>query len=327
MSQTDPLNETLEADGKARGSFRADRRAFFATALGTAAIGAGALTLAAPAAAQTAYTELDVLNFALNLEYLQANFYAFATGGAALASADTSGSVGTAGSATGGRQLSFADTALSSFAKEIAADELAHVRFLRTSIGTTYAVAQPAIDLGTGASGAFSSLARLAGLVGAGESFDPYASDNNFLLAAFMLKDLSVSAYTGILSTVATLAYVEAVSGILAVEAHHAATIRTTLYRKGLATPSLIDAAEAISNARDTLDGSTELDQGVRPGTSATGATVANIAPLDGNSIAVGRTPQQVLNILYLNSGTATTGGFFTAGLNGTITSTATTTS
>lgn len=317
MSQTDPLNETPETHGALQ---RADRRAFFTAALGAAAVGTAALTLATPAAAQTATTELDASNFALNLEYLQANFFAVATGGAVLGAADISGS-GTVGAATGARAVTFTDATLASIAREMAADALAHVKFLRDSATTTYRVAQPAIDLSATPSGAFSSLARAAGLVAAGASFDPYASENNFLLAAFMLKDVSVTAYAGVLSYISTPVFAEAVTGMMAVEAHHAAALRATLYRRGIATPSLIDATEAISAARDTLDGATtDLDQGVRPGTSAAGAAVANIAPLDANGLAFTRTPQQVLNILYLNSGTAVaTGGFFTAGLNGTI--------
>jgi hypothetical protein len=321
MSQTETLIETPEA----RGPARADRRAFFANALGAAAVGAGALALTAqPAAAQSAATEVDALNFILNIEYLQANFFAVATGGTALAAADISGS-GTAGAASGARAVSFADAVFASIAKEMAADGLAHVKFLRASLTSNFAVAQPAIDLSAAAGGAFSSLARLAGLVGAGQAFDPYASESNFLLAAFMLKDVTVTAYQGILGLVTTRSFLEPVAGLMSTEAHHAAALRGLLYRRGLATPSLIEASEAISNARDTLDGAAaDLDQGVRPGTNASGAAVANVAPLTASGTAISRTPQQVLNILYLNSGTATSGGFFTAGLNGTIKSTAT---
>jgi hypothetical protein len=323
MSQTDAVIKTPEASAPPRDAIQANRRAFFAGALGAAAI--GAVTLAPSATAQTTFTEVDALNLALNLEYLQANYFAFATNNAALAAADISGT-GTLGAATGGRQVTFTDPVIASFAREMAADDLAHVRFLRSSLTTTYAVGQPAIDLGTGPTSAFSKLAQLAGIVGAGQSFDPYANDANFLLGAFMLKDVSVTAYAGIMGYVGTtLAYVEAIAGVLATEAHHAGTIRTALYRRGLTTASLIDATEAISNARDTLDGSaSDLDQGIRPGTTDTGAVGANLAPLNSSGFLAPRTPQQVLNVLYLNSGTATSGGFFTSGTNGTIKSTAT---
>ncbi len=53
--------------------------------------------------------------------------------------------------------------------------------------------------------------------------------------------------------------------------------------------------------------------------TTINGQLVSNIVPLDQNGIAFSRSPQQVLNIVYLNRATATLGGFFPAGVNGTL--------
>ncbi len=86
------------------------------------------------------------------------------------------------------------------------------------------------------------------------------------------------------------------------------------LYAKGVATPSLRTSADAISNARDSLDGPTDLDQGI-----SGSATESNIVPLDNNGIAFSRTTGQVLNIAYLTAAVATGGGFFPNGVNGTI--------
>ena len=176
---TDPSQELIEALD-ARVARRNERRAFFKTALGTAAVaaaGAAAIGLAESANAQT-ITDADVLNFALNLEYLEANFYSFAVNGSAISSDSVSGT-GTYGAATGGRAVSFTDPVVQAYAREIAQDELNHVAFLRAALGSS-AVAQPAIDLSTSATGAFSKAAQAAGIVAAGASFDPYASDENF---------------------------------------------------------------------------------------------------------------------------------------------------
>ncbi|MGI8840208.1 MAG: hypothetical protein ACR2F8_05425, partial [Caulobacteraceae bacterium] len=99
----------------------------------------------------------------------------------------------------------------------------------------------------------------------------------------------------------------------LAAEAYHASLIRTVLYAKGQVTPNAISAANAISNARDSLDGPTDLDQGLLL------QGQANITPLDKNGIAFSRTTGQVLNIVYLNPGNVTSGGFFPFGVNGAI--------
>ena len=85
-------------------------------------------------------------------------------------------------------------------------------------------------------------------------------------------------------------------AGILAVEAYHAAIVRTTLYGKGVQTPALRTAADQISDARDSLDGATDLDQGISP-TNVGGQLRSNIVPLDADGIPFSRTTGQVLNI------------------------------
>ncbi|MEZ0496684.1 ferritin-like domain-containing protein [Sphingomonas sp. IW22] len=297
---------------------RDGRRGFF-RAMGAAAVVAGgavAVTRTAPVIAQTAPSDGDILNFALNLEYLEAQFYLYAATGEGLPASLTGGS-GTAGAVSGGRQVAFTDPAVAAYAREIAADERAHVEFLRTALGTTF-VAQPAIDIGVGPNSAFSAAARAAGLIGAGETFDPYANDESFLLAAFIFEDLGVTAYKGAAPLITSKTFLEAAAGILAVEAYHAAIVRTTLYAKGLETPALIDATEAISDARDSLDGTDDLDQGVRASGTGDG-TVSNIAPLDANGIAFSRSAGQTLNIAYLNRMSTDRGGFFPNGVNGNI--------
>lgn len=308
MSEADQLIEAFDA----RARRRAERRDLFRMVLGTAAVG-GAFAFASAAEAQTV-TDADVLNFALNLEYLEANFYSFAVNGVAISSSLASGT-GKQGTATGGHAVPFTDPAVKAYALEIAADELAHVTFLRSALGSA-AVAQPTIDVSTSATGAFSKAAQAAGLVPAGTAFDPYANDNSFLLGAFIFEDVGVTAYKGAAALITNKTYLEAAAGILAVEAYHASIVRTSLYARGLATPSsnLISSSEAISNARDSLDGSSDDDQGVAPI-----GTMSNIAPLDANGLAYSRTTGQVLNIVYLNNQAVTMGGFFPAGVNGTI--------
>ena len=305
------LIEALDA----RVERRNHRRDFFKTmgAGAAVAIGGGLYLANAPGAvAQTAPSDADILNFALNLEYLEAQFYSFAATGAGLPNNLLSGT-GTQGAVTGGRQVNFSDPIVRQYANEIAADEIAHVAFLRNALGTA-AVSQPPVDINVTPTSAFSNAARAAGLIGAGQSFDVYANDENFLLGAFIFEDVGVTAYKGAAALITNKTFLEAAAGLLAVEAYHAALVRTTLYGKGVATPSLRTATEAISNARDSLDGPSNLDQGIAMVNGA-----SNIVPLDENGLALSRTTGQVLNIVYLNNAAVSTGGFFPAGVNGTI--------
>ena len=242
-------------------------------------------------------SDADVLNFALNLEYLEAEYYLLATTGAGLGAADIGSNPG---AVTGGAAVPFATPAFQQYANEIAADELAHVRFLRSALGAG-AVDRPAIDL----QNSFNAAAAAAGL---GPTFNPFADEVSFLIGAFVFEDVGVTAYKGGSTLIDNKTFLEAAAGILAVEAYHAGTVRTVIYNIGGAA---VTTTQALSDLRDSADGAGDTDQGVAEG------GIANIVPTDANGIAFSRTTDQVLSIVYL--GGVGSGGFFPNGLNGTI--------
>jgi hypothetical protein len=260
-------------------------------------------------------TDVGILQLALNLEYLEAQFYSIAAFGRRLPDASLTGSVGQRGDVTGGRQVTFSDPVIASYAREIAGDEIAHVTALRavlTAAGSTLVIAQPAINIDGGATGAFTAAARAAGLVDkTSGTFDPYESDQNFLLAAFLFEDIGVSAYKGASPLITSATYLEAAAGILAAEAYHAGLIRTELFSRGETARA---AANAIAAARDSLDGSATLDAGI-----ANSDGTANLVPADSNAIAYSRSSTQVHNIAYLRTTAGVGGGFFPSGTNNSI--------
>lgn len=160
-----------------------------------------------------AIPETDVLNFALNLEYLEAEFYSVAVTGSTLSSSVT----GATSNASGGSKVTFTDSRVGDIAAEISADEIDHVKFLRTALGAS-AVAEPTINLAA---------------LGIG-----FASQAQFLTLARAFEDTGVSAYAGA-ATLLSGNNLQAAAQILATEAYHAGNIRLYVVEDSITVPAL----------------------------------------------------------------------------------------
>jgi hypothetical protein len=265
---------------------------------------AGLVGSTEPAAAAT---DADIFNFALNLEYLEAEFYLRAATGAGLPASMTTGT-GTQGTVTGGSLVPFQSPAIAQYARRIAVDEMAHVNFIRQVLGS-YAVAEPTIDL----TASFTNLAIAAGLITAGQTFNPFSSDVAFLLGSFIFEDVGVTAYAGAAGSLTSPTNVTAAASILAIEAYHSGAIRTLLADLGAGV-----AVDAISNLRGTLSAAIG-----GPGTQAEQPLLIpgnnyNFEANDVNGLAFRRTTGQVLNIVY-GGGAASNYLFFPNKINGVI--------
>ena len=275
----------------------ADRRNFLKGA-GTAGLalaggavlgGTNALAQSTSAPAFTA-TDIAVLNFALNLEYLEAEFYTKAFYGVTLEQYGiATNGVGNAGPTTGGAKVNFefllnaddffevkqeASGRLQAIAQQITNDEQTHVKVLRGLLGAN-AIAKPAINL---------------------DATNGFANFKKFLNQARDFEDVGVSAYGGAATLLSTTALGYA-ARIALVEAYHASNLRLLVAENGVKSPAI-----------DALD--------VPP--PPTGQLYFTV---DSNALAITRTPSQVLAIVYANAtaGTAS-GGFFPNGVNGSIT-------
>jgi Ferritin-like domain len=154
-----------------------------------------ALTSLSAVAAQLTATDTTVLNFALNLELLEATYYKCALTGTAYTTAQLGPGLA-APVVTGCNIVSglAASATYGQLAAAISADELAHVKALRATLG--YAAAQsPALDL---TAATFNTLFQTA-MYGTGavpetaEIFNPYQNELNWALGAFIFEDVGVT--------------------------------------------------------------------------------------------------------------------------------------
>ncbi|WP_433966077.1 ferritin-like domain-containing protein [Tunturiibacter gelidiferens] len=252
----------------------------------------------------------DILNFALNLEYLEAEFYLYAATGSGLSTADALTGAGTTKVPANIAAVPWTTPAQAQFAAELAQTELDHVRYLQAVIGKNSGtpVPRPTIDLT-----AFGPLGVAAGIT---TPFNPFADPNSFLVGAFTFEDVGVTAYGGAAPLLASNIILSGAAGLQAAEAYHAAAIRT-LIAGGAANSgdaTFLNDANKISAVRAMLGGGKE-----------TQLSISSIVAADPTyAIAFGRTTDQVLHIVYgaLGAGLSK-GGFFPNGLNGTITTTA----
>ncbi len=312
-------------------------------------IGAGAVITAcgAPVVGQIGQnpqqadgTDFDasILNFALNLEYLEAAFYLAAVGRLGdLPGFDPDkiilpdGYTGTDPNTSlystkfTGSTVTKVSELVGDFADDIARDELAHVVFLRAALEAAGApVAElPTINLSSSFVTAATAAASFTdnGLGFDPNDFNPFANDTFFLFGTYIFEDVGVTAYKGAARFITNPDFLEAAAGILAVEAYHSGFVRTFLYAADMRVDNryggvdIWTIARAISDARDSLDGPADTDQGIvgNPGLDTVQPMVhegpnglaTNIVPADENAIVFSRTPRQVANIVQLNTDAA----------------------
>jgi hypothetical protein len=265
-----------------------NRRKFLKT-LGVATAGVTALSIAGlkPAEAQTS-TEIEVLKFALNLEYLEAEFYTYAVNGRGIETFGFSidgeangANPASGGETTGGKKVNFTQaTEYLSFdtASEIANDERLHVGLLRSALGAQK-IAKPNINLTA---------------LGFG-----FGSQAEYLTLARIFEDIGVSAYAGGAGLLSTPSVITTAARILATEAEHVSSIRLQIALLKIPTPQL-DAADIIP--------------------IPSGAPGQLFSTYRYNGLPATRTPGQVLYLAFGNKAGVSKGGFFPSGVNGALT-------
>jgi len=217
VSQSQKIETTLDRRGETRGAF------IRKVGLGGAALASGGLLLGRPGIAFAGHTDsvpdVDVLNYALTLEYLEATFYTEALGGPGTTGVPASAARFGRGRITGspifagfgGRIRSTAYGYLT----DIRGHEITHVDFLRGALGAA-AVGPCMFD--------FSSA---------------LASVGSFIGTAQVLENTGVMAYDGAIRYVDDGGTLQAGAQIATVEARHAAYLN--LINRDSPFPSAFD--------------------------------------------------------------------------------------
>ena len=209
--------EPVDSPSTPREARHLTRRAFARTSA-AAGIGViGTTLLSSRVVRAQALTDADILNFALNLEYLEAEFYTKATTGKTIEEFGLAVSgTGNPGPTTGGRKIALGSSTMS-IMEEVADNERNHVQFLRQALGSA-AVAKPAINL---------------------DALGAFSTDRQFLALARAFEDVGVSAYGGAAKLIQNPDTLEAAARIALTEGYHAGNIRLIIALKGIPTAML----------------------------------------------------------------------------------------
>lgn len=183
---------------------------------GTALIGSQLGSHLQAVEAASGVSDEDILNFALNLEYLEAEFYSVSTYGATLEKRGILKSNEISGPTTGGKMVNFSNVAY--IATALRNDETEHVLFLRSALGSA-AVKKPAINLNA---------------LGYG-----FSDVGSWLKLARQFEDVGLSAYLGAAPLISSSTYLAAAAAIMGTEAQHSGSIRALCIMKGVSSPAV----------------------------------------------------------------------------------------
>ena len=197
-----------------------DRRKFVKRA-GATGLGVAAMTMLGSSMAKleaATVTDADILNFALNLEYLEAEFYLMTTWGTTLQGLGVLNSSQVSGPTSGGKMVNFSGVNFAFAASALRTDEVAHVKLLRNALGSA-AVKKPAINLDA---------------LGYG-----FANVNDFLKLSRQFEDVGISAYLGAAPSITSKMYLLTAAEILSTEAQHSGAVRLGCIWYGVTSPAV----------------------------------------------------------------------------------------
>ncbi|KAI6695744.1 hypothetical protein NL676_023454 [Syzygium grande] len=263
-------------------------------------------------------TDAELIHVAMNLEFLEAEFFLYGALGKGLDSIAPYLALG--GPPPTGGQRANLDPLVQRIIEEFGYEEVGHLRAIYTTVG---GIQRPLIDI---------SAHKFAMIVDEAlghklwPPFDPYLDTVNYLLASYLIPYVGLTGYVGTIPNLSKFTTKALVAGLLGVEAGQDAVIRTLLYERALekVVPYDITVAEftnSFSILRNELGMCGIKDEGiiVPPALGAEQRTETNVLSANRSSLSYPRTPQEVLRVVYGTGDEHIPGGFFPDGANGEI--------
>ncbi|XP_062108848.1 desiccation-related protein PCC13-62-like [Humulus lupulus] len=262
-------------------------------------------------------SDVDLLEFPLNLEFLEAEFFLFGALGYGLDKVAPNLTKG--GPPPIGTKKANLDALTRDLILQFGWQEVGHLRAIQN---TVKGFPRPLLNL---SSSSFAKVMDAAFGRTLRPPFDPYANSINFLLASYLVPYVGLTGYVGANPKLKGATSKRLVAGLLGVESGQDAVIRALLYERAMTKvkPYGITVAEftnQISNLRTQLGHGGLKDEGlvVLPILGAEGRVAGNVLAGDQYSLSYGRTPEEILRIVYGGNGDEhVAGGFYPKGANG----------
>ncbi|GAB2294223.1 ER membrane complex subunit 6 [Dionaea muscipula] len=264
-------------------------------------------------------SDVDLLEFPLNLEYLEAEFFLWGSLGCGLDKVQPNLTMG--GPPPFAARIANLDPFTKDVIYQFALQEIGHLRAIQSRVK---GFPRPLLNL---SAAHFASIMDEAFGQPLRPPFDPYANSLNYLLASYVIPYVGLTGYVGANPNLQASASRRLVAGLLAVESGQDAVIRALLYRRAAqkVTPYGITVAEftnRISKLRNELGHHGVVkDEGlvVTPVQGPEGRSRGNVLAGDEFSLGYARSPEEILRIVYSSGDEHVPGGFFPKGAKGRI--------
>ncbi|CAF2113633.1 unnamed protein product [Brassica oleracea] len=264
-------------------------------------------------------TDVDLVHFAMNLEFTEAEFFLKASTGKGLDAFNATLAKG--GPPPIGAKKANLDPITNRIIEEFGYQEIGHLRAIADMTG---GIPRPLLNLTRENFAMF--MDRAVGRR-SNPRFDPYTNSLNYLLASYYIPYVGLTGYVGAIPYLVYFNIKRLVAGLLGVESGQDGVIRTLLYERQnekveeYGGVTVAELTNEISNLRNELGMCGIKDEGlfVPLWLGAENRTTSNILSANPYSLSYDRTPQEILRVMYGTGNERRPSGFWPCGANGRI--------